>query len=66
MEIVPTRYLTDAEGKRVAVVLDLDEYSHILEALEELDDLRAFDEAVASNETPIDFEEAVAEIERPR
>lgn len=66
MEIVSTRYLTDAEGKRVAVVLDLDEYSHILEELEELDDLRAFDEAVASNETPMDFEEAVAEIERTR
>ncbi|MBI3697111.1 MAG: hypothetical protein HY238_20035 [Acidobacteria bacterium] len=60
------RYLVDEEGARVGVVLDLDEYQKLLEAREELESIRAFDAAKASNDETIPFEQAVAEIERNR
>lgn len=57
------RYLTDDEGHRTAVVLDLDEYERMLDALDELEAIRAFDVARASGEQPVAFEEAVTRIE---
>ncbi len=58
------QYLVDAEGNRIKVVLDLADYQRLLEALEELDDLRAYDEAKASADEAIPLEQAIAEIER--
>lgn len=61
-----TRYLTDDSGKRVAVVLDIDEYNKLIAELEELDDIRSFDEAQALKEKPIPIEQAIKDIERRR
>ena len=58
------RYVTDREGNRVEVILPIDQYQQLLEALEELEDIRAYDEAAASGEEPVPFEQAVKEIER--
>jgi PHD/YefM family antitoxin component YafN of YafNO toxin-antitoxin module len=63
---VKERWLVDENGQRVAVVLDIDEYNQILEELEELEDIRAFDEAKASGEKPIPIEQAMPEMERHR
>jgi hypothetical protein len=41
-----------------------DEWQSILEALEELDDIRAYDEAKAKPSDPIPFDQAVDEIRR--
>lgn len=60
------RYLVDDQGKRVAVVLEIDEYNKLLEELEELEDIRAFDAAQSSGEKPISIERAISEIERKR
>lgn len=60
----PPRYVTDSAGKRVAVILDLEQYEQLLDAAEELEDLRAYDEAKASGEESIPFEQAVREIEQ--
>jgi len=49
------RFLTDEHGKKISVVLDIEEYEKMLEELEELDDIRAYDEAKASGETPVPF-----------
>lgn len=57
-------YLTDHEGKRIGVVLDLERFQHILDDLEELEDIRAFDAALASGNKVIPFNQAIAEIER--
>jgi hypothetical protein len=38
-------FLTDARGKRMGVVLDLDTYARLREAEEELADIRAYDAA---------------------
>ncbi len=60
------RYLVDDQGKTVAVVLSIEEYNLIVDDLDELDDIRAFDEAEASGEAAIPAEQAFAEIERNR
>lgn len=59
-----TQYILDREGKPAYVVLDAAEYERMVEELEERADIRAYDEAKASGETPIDFEQAIAEIEK--
>jgi hypothetical protein len=57
-------YLTDVEGNKKAVVVPLDEWKRILEALEELDDIRAYDEAKSKPSDPIPFDQAVDEVRR--
>jgi len=39
------RFVTDAKGKRVAVLLDVKTYEHLRQAEEELADIRAYDAA---------------------
>jgi PHD/YefM family antitoxin component YafN of YafNO toxin-antitoxin module len=43
-------YIVDENGKRVSVVLPVEEYERMVEALEDLEDLRAYDEAKAEIE----------------
>ncbi len=43
------RYLTDENGKRIEVVLDIKRYERLLD-LEEMEDVRRYDEAVAERE----------------
>ncbi len=50
------RFVTDEAGNRVAVLLDLTEYQSMLEDLEELESIRAYDVAKASGEKAIPFE----------
>lgn len=57
------RYVVDQTGNRVAVLIDIEEYHRILEALEELESINAYDEAKASNDEVISFEQAINEIE---
>jgi PHD/YefM family antitoxin component YafN of YafNO toxin-antitoxin module len=59
-------YVVDDQGNRVAVFLEISEYQRLLEELEELASLRAFDAAKASGDEVVPFEEAVAEIEKIR
>lgn len=40
------RYITDETGKRHGVILDIEEYERLLRALEDLEDLRAADDAL--------------------
>ena len=39
------RFVTDAKGKRVGVLLDVETYEHLRAAEEELTDIRAYDTA---------------------
>jgi hypothetical protein len=59
-------HFTSSKWEKIAVVISIEEYDKILEELEDLEDLRAYDEAVASGETPVSFEEAIERIERER
>lgn len=60
------RYIVDEKGKRTAVILDLATYRMLLEALDELECIRAYDEAKACEEDVLPLEEATREIERER
>ena len=62
----PTQNLTNEKGERTAVVISIEEYEKLLEEPEDIEDVRAYDEAKASGETPIPLEEALAEIKRNR
>jgi hypothetical protein len=64
--VAKERYLVNEKGDRVGVLLDIKEYLKMLEELEELECLRAFDAAKASGDEVIPLEQAVAEIERNR
>ena len=44
------RYIVDENGKRTGVILSVEEYERLIEELEELEDVRAFDEARAARE----------------
>ena len=63
-----TRYVTDEAGRRVEVIMSVEEYERLIEAFEELEDIRIHDEALAEMERtgarPRPLEEVVAEIER--
>ena len=60
------KYLVDKNGEQIAVVLDLADYKKLLEELEELDALRAYDKAKASEDEIIPFDQAINEIESER
>ncbi len=67
MSALNERYITDAEGKRIAVVLDLETFERLLDAQEELEDIRdaeATRAAIESGEEEvIPLEQAMAEYE---
>ena len=56
------QYIVDADGQRQAVIVPWEQWRAVLEALEELDDIRAYDEAKARPSDPIPFEHALREI----
>lgn len=59
-------FVTDEAGNRIAVIIDADRYEELVEALEELEEIRAFDEAKATDDEAVPFQQAVEEIERAR
>jgi hypothetical protein len=61
-----TQYITDATGKKVSVVLPIRDYEKMLEELEELEDIKAYDRAKVRKSEPIPFEQAIKEIEELR
>jgi hypothetical protein len=57
-------YVVDKQGNPIGVVLDIADYRKLLEELEELESIRAYDTAKADGGEIIPFEQAVSEIER--
>ncbi len=62
----PTQFLTNEKGERIAVVIGIEEYERLIEAVEDAEDVRAYDEVKASDEAPIPLEQALAENRRNR
>ena len=60
------QFIEDDQGNRIAVVISPRTYEMLLEALEELESIRAYDEAVSSHEESIPFDQALAEIRSAR
>lgn len=62
-----TQFLTDSKGNKTAVVLTIKKFNKLMERLEDLEDIRAYDEAKKNDDgVRISFEEAIATIEAKR
>jgi hypothetical protein len=57
------QFVVDESGKKKAVLIEIDRYSELLEAQEELEAIRAYDEAKASGGHAIPLTQAIKEIE---
>ena len=66
MPTVEPRYITDSKGKKISVVLPIEDFKAIMEELEELEDIRLYDEAKKSNEPSIPIDDAFKMIEAKR
>jgi hypothetical protein len=64
--VAKEQYVIDENGKRTAVILDVQYYKELLAALEEIESVRAYDRAKASDDEAIPFNQATDEIERQR
>ncbi len=60
-----TKFRANTKGQKISIELTVEEYERLLEDLEELEAIRAYDAAKSSGETPIPFEQAAQQIERP-
>jgi hypothetical protein len=57
------RFIVDENGQRVGVLLDIEDYRQLLDEVEELKAIRAYDAAKASGDEAVPLEQALAEIE---
>ena len=60
------QYITDSKGNKLSVVLPIEDYKKIIEELEELEDIRLYDEAMADKEPSLPIDEAFKLIEAKR
>ena len=58
--MITTQFIKDEEGKKLAVILPMAEYEKMIEDIEELEDIRLYDEVKARNEPSITLEEYMA------
>jgi hypothetical protein len=66
MVTVHPQYITDKAGKKISVVLPIKDFNAIMEELEELEDIKLYDEAKKSNEPSIPINDAFKMIEAKR
>lgn len=59
----PANYIVNEKGQKTGVILGIEEYHMMLEALEELEAMRAYDNAKAEDGEAIPLDIALAEIE---
>lgn len=64
MITVHPQYVVDAAQTRTAVLIPAAEWEQILEALEDLDDIQAYDAAKAEGQEAVPFAQALREIEQ--
>jgi hypothetical protein len=63
MVTIHPQFVIDENQRRQAVILPVAEWERVVEELEELDDMRAYDEAKADAGDAVAFDKAVREIE---
>ena len=61
MNSLHPQFVTDDSGKTLSVVLPIKEYRALIEKLEELEDIRLYDEVKAKNEKPIPLDDYLKE-----
>ncbi|MEO5648481.1 MAG: hypothetical protein ABIR03_01005 [Ginsengibacter sp.] len=53
------QFLTDNKGKKTSVLLSMKDYEKIMEELEELGDIKAYDKAKKRNEKTVPLRDAI-------
>ena len=66
MSVFHPQYIVNENGERISVVLSISEYTRLIEELEELDDIRAYDEAIKDKGEFVDAKTAFEELDRVR
>lgn len=60
------QYITDINGRKISIILPIREYEKLMKQLEELEDIKAFDEAMKKEAEEISIHETFREIESIR
>jgi len=60
------QYITDTQGNKLSVILSIRDYEKIMDELEELEDIKAYDKAKARKSDPVPFDQAAKELEKLR
>ena len=60
------QYITDSSGKKISAVIPIKDFEKIMEDLEELEDIKLYDEAIIANEPSIPIDLAFKQIENKR
>lgn len=60
------QYITDINGRKISIILPIREYEKMRKQLEELEDIKAFDEAMKNEAEEISIHETFREIESIR
>ncbi len=63
---IKEQFIKDENGKVIGVFLSIEAYQTLLDQLEELEAIQAYDSAIAEEDEEIPFEMAIAEIEKNR
>lgn len=66
MLTINPQYVTNSNGEKVSAIIPITEFEAILEELEELEDIKLYDEAKISNEQSIPVSQAFEMIENKR
>ncbi len=66
MKALKHQFIEDNNGQKVAAIVPIAEYNKMLELIEELEDIKLYDEAKRGDQTAVPFEQAIAEIEHER
>jgi hypothetical protein len=64
MDKFEENYVIDEKGNRIGVILDIANYRKLLEEIEELESMRAYEAAKTSRDEAIPFEQAISEIDQ--
>ncbi len=59
MTSIKPQVLTNSDGEKVAIVLPIEEYEKLIDALEELEDIKDYDLFVENPEPTISLKEAI-------
>lgn len=64
--VMRTQYITDDDGKKLAIILPIKEYYKMMGDLEELEEIKLYDVAKKGEQEFLAAEEAFKEIEKAR
>jgi hypothetical protein len=60
------QFITDKKGKKLSVVFSMKEYNRLLEEMEDIEDVKLYDEAVSRKNEFVTIDEAFKQIKAKR